>query len=57
MPAFIRKGVVGDWVNYFAPSQAARLLEKFERRCEGTGIEAMWLDIVAEARRFARNTQ
>lgn len=57
MPAFIRKGIVGDWENYFLPSQVARLLEKFDRRCRGTGIEALWPGIVAEARRFARNTQ
>ena len=57
MPAFIRKGVVGDWVNYFAPSQVSRLLEKFDERCEGSGVEALWPDVIAEARRFARNTQ
>jgi len=57
MPAFVRKGIVGDWENYFLPSQAARLLEKLERRCRGTGIEGLWPDIIGEARRFARNTQ
>jgi hypothetical protein len=57
MPAFVRKGIVGDWENYFVPSQAARLLEKLERRCRGSGLEALWPDIIAEARRFARHTQ
>lgn len=57
MPAFVRKGIVGDWENYFSPNQAARLLEKLETRCRGAGIEALWPDIVAEARRFAGSTQ
>lgn len=57
MPAFVRKGLVGDWVNYFVPSQAARLLEKFDTRCAGLGLETLWPDILAEARRFARSTQ
>ncbi len=57
MPAFVRKGIVGDWGNYFVPSQAARLLEKLDQRSRGARIEALWPDVIAEARRFARNTQ
>lgn len=57
MPAFVRKGIVGDWANYFVPSQVARLLEKLDHCCRGTGIEALWPDVMAEARQFARNTQ
>ncbi|HSG63623.1 MAG TPA: sulfotransferase domain-containing protein, partial [Gammaproteobacteria bacterium] len=53
MPAFIRKGVVGDWINHFSPVQAQRLLAKADSRLAGSGIEALWPEIFAAARRFA----
>jgi hypothetical protein len=53
-PAFVRKGVVGDWRRLFTPGQAARLLAEFDRRLEGTGLESLWPEVLAEARAFAR---
>jgi hypothetical protein len=47
MPAFVRKGVVGDWQSTFSPEQARRLAEKLERRAAGTGIERLWPDLTA----------
>ena len=46
---FIRKGVVGDWVNYFTPKQTRRLLEKFFYKTKGTGIDNLWLDVLESA--------
>ena len=52
MPAFIRKGVVGDWLNYFSVDQAHRLVEKFERRAATAGFGNLWVDILDTARRM-----
>ena len=46
MPAFIRKGVVGDWRNCFSTAQARRLAEKCARH---EAIEALWPGLVANA--------
>ena len=46
---FIRKGIVGDWVNYFTPKQTRRLLEKFFYKTKGTGIDNLWLDVLESA--------
>ena len=35
---FMRKGVVGDWKNYFSPEQIARLDAVCEERLKGTGL-------------------
>jgi hypothetical protein len=43
---FIRKGIVGDWVNYFTPKQTRLLLEKFFYKTKGTGIDNLWLDVL-----------
>lgn len=47
MPAFVRKGVVGDWRGIFSPAQARRLAEKLTRRTAGTGIEHLWPELRA----------
>ncbi len=44
MPSFIRKGVVGDWKNYFSSEQKQRLTEKFMMRNAATELENIWLD-------------
>jgi hypothetical protein len=53
MPAFVRKGIVGDWRSTFTPEQARALLAQFDARLGGTGLEDLWPDILAEARLFA----
>jgi len=52
-PAFVRKGVVGDWRSLFSPGQTRALLAKFDRRLGGSGIEALWPDVLADARAYA----
>ena len=52
MPAFIRKGIVGDWRNYFSANQAHRLVEKCERRAAIAGFDNLWTDILDAARRM-----
>ena len=54
MPAFIRRGVVGDWTNRFTAGQAARLLEKFRVRISGTDLESLWPEILDQARALIR---
>ena len=36
---FMRKGVVGDWKNYFTPEQTARLDAVYNEKMKGTGID------------------
>lgn len=52
-PAFVRKGVVGDWRSLFSPDQAGRLLAEFDRRLGGTALAGLWPELRAEARAFA----
>lgn len=47
MPAFVRKGAVGDWRSTFSQEQARLLAAKFERRVVGTGIDRLWPDLAA----------
>jgi hypothetical protein len=49
MPAFVRKGAVGDWRNYFTAEQARRLAAKLRARTAGTTIEQLWPRLVADA--------
>jgi hypothetical protein len=49
MPEFVRKGVAGDWVNYFSPAQARRLAERLLARTEGSGAESLWPQLVEAA--------
>ena len=51
MPAFVRKGIVGDWMNLFSPEQTRRLLEKLTRRAQGSDLEALWPEILTVARK------
>jgi hypothetical protein len=49
MPAFVRKGVAGDWHNHFSRVQARRLAEKLRARAAGTELEELWPGLVAKA--------
>ena len=53
MPAFIRKGIVGDWMNHFSPQQTRRLLERFLTMAGSTTLESLWPEIGIVARRHA----
>jgi hypothetical protein len=39
---FFRKGIVGDWINYFSSSQVEALQAKMMEKVSGTGIENLW---------------
>lgn len=39
---FFRKGVVGDWVNYFSEEQILRLKERQTEKVSGSGLEELW---------------
>lgn len=49
MPAFVRKGVAGDWRSQFSAEQTRRLAAKLRERTAGTGIEALWPELAANA--------
>ena len=38
-PSLLRKGVVGDWKNYFTPEQNARFEKEVLAKLEGSGLE------------------
>ena len=38
-PKLLRKGVVGDWKNYFTPEQNARFEKEILAKLEGSGLE------------------
>ncbi|CAN7988224.1 unnamed protein product [Ixodes hexagonus] len=42
---FVRKGVVGDWKNYFSAEQSRKLEARFFREMEGTTVPALWKDV------------
>ena len=50
MPAFVRKGQVGDWLNYFSPDQARRLADRFDERTLGTDLKTLWPEVLRAAR-------
>lgn len=39
---FVRKGIVGDWRNYFTKEQSRRIDEKFDERTKGTDIPKLF---------------
>lgn len=39
---FFRKGIVGDWINYFSPQQLNQLNRKMMEKVAGSGIEDLW---------------
>lgn len=39
---FFRKGIVGDWVNYFSQEQILRLKERQTEKVSGSGLEELW---------------
>jgi LPS sulfotransferase NodH len=45
-PAFVRKGVIGDAASYFSAEQTARLIAKWHARTAGTGLDALWPELV-----------
>jgi hypothetical protein len=50
MPAFVRKGVVGDWAMHLSADQSRRLAAKATERLAGTPAELWWREILAAAR-------
>lgn len=42
---FVRKGIIGDWKNYFKEDQLKRLDAKFEEKAAGSDIKQLWKDI------------
>jgi hypothetical protein len=49
MPAFVRKGVAGDWRHQFSADQARRLGARLRERTAGTGIESLWPGLAPSA--------
>ncbi|KAG0418452.1 hypothetical protein HPB47_004800 [Ixodes persulcatus] len=39
---FVRKGMVGDWKNYFKPEQIERMKRKARERCNGINVMELW---------------
>lgn len=39
---FIRKGIIGDWRNYFSEEQNRRLEEKFSEKMKDTDLANFW---------------
>ncbi|XP_029850397.2 sulfotransferase ssu-1-like [Ixodes scapularis] len=42
---FVRKGVVGDWRNYFSKEQSERLKKKLFKEMKGTSVLSLWDDL------------
>jgi len=49
MPAFVRKGVVGDYANYFTSEQARKLAAKMRASTTDTELEALWPELRPDA--------
>lgn len=50
MPPFVRKGIVGDWVNHFTSDQLERLMRRVERELRGTKFLNEWSDVLERVR-------
>jgi hypothetical protein len=50
MPQFVRKGLVGDWQNYFSQDQLRRLLHHAEERAANSGALDLWADVFEAVR-------
>ncbi|CAL1268770.1 unnamed protein product [Larinioides sclopetarius] len=42
--SLIRKGIIGDWRNYFSPTQSTRMDQKLKEKFAGTGLLDLWKD-------------
>ncbi|XP_037575930.2 sulfotransferase 1B1 [Dermacentor silvarum] len=42
--SFVRKGIVGDWRNYFTAEQVQRTKEWIAKKAQGSGVMALWND-------------
>lgn len=43
--SFVRKGIVGDWKNYFSEEQSRRLEERFFKEMQGTTVPELWSNV------------
>jgi hypothetical protein len=57
MPEFVRRGGVGDWLNYFSPRQCERMLEKSARYAGTVRLDTLWPDVFAAAQQRAAEQQ
>ena len=46
---FVRKGIVGDWLEHFSPNSLRTLLERTQERLAGTPLAAEWAEIIDQA--------
>ena len=53
MPAFVRKGIVGDWISHFSPAQAARLLDRVNECSASAMFRTLWPRILDSAEKYA----
>lgn len=55
MPPFVRKGIVGDWLNHFTKEQASRLLARLRAAPEANALGELWPQVIAQADAFAHS--
>jgi hypothetical protein len=54
MPPFVRKGIVGDWVNCLSAEQARRLETRLDETTRGTSAADLWDAVRQAVRRHSR---